>query len=65
MTGPGRPGREDQASLTAMAAASLGWDYPRLLEEILKSAATLHALRQASPPVGFIRKPESVEPAGV
>lgn len=45
MTGPGRPGREDQASLTAMAAQNLGWDYARLLEHILLSAQTLDHLR--------------------
>lgn len=45
MTGPGRPGREDQASLTAMAAENLGWDYAQLLEHILKSAQTLEHLR--------------------
>lgn len=33
MTGPGRPGREDQASLTALAASRLSWDYSRLLEK--------------------------------
>jgi len=48
MTGPGRPGREDQASLTALAAAAIGWDYPRLLEEILHSARTLQQLRSKS-----------------
>ena len=45
MTGPGRPGRQDQASLTALAAMAVGWDYPRLLEEILASAQTLKQLR--------------------
>lgn len=45
MTGPGRPGREDQASLTALAAGELGWDYGRLLQEILASASSLKALR--------------------
>jgi D-alanine-D-alanine ligase-like ATP-grasp enzyme len=45
MTGPGRPGREDQASLTAMAAQNLGWDYARLLVHILNSAQTLEHLR--------------------
>ena len=45
MTGPGRPGREDQASLTAMAAQNLGWDYAQLLEHILHSAQTLEHLR--------------------
>ncbi|KAH7063483.1 hypothetical protein B0J12DRAFT_562878 [Macrophomina phaseolina] len=49
MTGPGRPGREDQASLTALAAAGLGWDYARLLKEILGSACTLGELRSAKP----------------
>lgn len=45
MTGPGRPGREDQASLTALAAERLGWDYPRLLREVLESAKNLEHLR--------------------
>jgi hypothetical protein len=45
MTGPGRPGREDQASLTALAAAGLGWDYPRLLLEMLSTAVPLGRLR--------------------
>ena len=45
MTGPGRPGREDQASLTALAAQKLGWDYARLLKEVLESAKTLEHLR--------------------
>ena len=48
MTGPGRPGRENQASLTALAAAAVGWDYPRLLREILDSAQTLQQLRQTT-----------------
>lgn len=43
MTGPGRPGREDQASLTAMAAAAMGWDYGTLLQKILASAQLLSA----------------------
>ncbi|KIW89525.1 uncharacterized protein Z519_09681 [Cladophialophora bantiana CBS 173.52] len=45
MTDPGRTGREDQASLTAMAASALGWDYPELLARMLKSARTLQDLR--------------------
>ncbi|OAA59796.1 d-alanine ligase [Niveomyces insectorum RCEF 264] len=49
MTGPGRPGRADQASLTLLAAAALGWDYQRLLAEILKTAATLKTLRTLQP----------------
>ncbi len=35
MTGMGRPGREDQDSLTTMAARALGWDYPMLLQNLL------------------------------
>ncbi|KAI5208246.1 glutathione synthetase ATP-binding domain-like protein [Aureobasidium subglaciale] len=49
MTGPGRPGREDQASLSAIAAAQLGWDYPRLLEEMLRGAQPLRRLREMRP----------------
>ena len=49
MTGPGRPGREDQASLTLIAASALGWDYKELLLRILKSAPTLKILRGLEP----------------
>ncbi|KAH7078031.1 hypothetical protein BKA63DRAFT_509538 [Paraphoma chrysanthemicola] len=45
MTGPGRPGRENQSSLTAMAAEAAGWDYCRLLQEIISSAIGLRTLR--------------------
>ncbi|KAH8672094.1 hypothetical protein BGZ60DRAFT_406557 [Tricladium varicosporioides] len=45
MTGPGRPGREDQACLSAMAAAERGWDYPKLLLKMLDSAVPLTRLR--------------------
>lgn len=45
MTGPGRPGREGQASLTALAAQKLGWDYAALLKQVLESAKTLEHLR--------------------
>ncbi|KAH6662876.1 hypothetical protein B0J14DRAFT_495459 [Halenospora varia] len=45
MTGPGRPGREDQACLSAMAAAERGWDYPELLLKMLDSAVPLRRLR--------------------
>lgn len=45
MTGPGRPGREDQSSLTAIAAAELGWDYPTLLMKILETAQPLDTWR--------------------
>lgn len=49
MTGPGRPGRSDQASLTALAAAGLGWDYPALLKWLLTSATSLGHLRRVVP----------------
>jgi len=53
MTGPGRPGREGQASLSAMAATRLGWDYPMLLRQILDSSSLLRDLRHAETPSGF------------
>ncbi|KAI9898897.1 hypothetical protein N3K66_005358 [Trichothecium roseum] len=45
MTGPGRPGRDEQASLVLLAAQALGWDYARLLETIVGTANTLDVLR--------------------
>ncbi|OJJ88114.1 uncharacterized protein ASPGLDRAFT_118945 [Aspergillus glaucus CBS 516.65] len=45
MTGPGRPGREDQASLTVMATAAMGWDYGTLLQKILANAQLLSTFR--------------------
>jgi hypothetical protein len=45
MTGPGRPGREDQASLTALAATELSWEHPRLLLEMLSTAVPLQQMR--------------------
>ncbi|KAK0655269.1 hypothetical protein B0T16DRAFT_424258 [Cercophora newfieldiana] len=53
MTGPGRPGREDQDSLVAMAAKKLGWDYPRLLREVLSTAKVLTKLRELALPSPF------------
>ncbi|KAJ5084065.1 hypothetical protein NUU61_008644 [Penicillium alfredii] len=50
MTGPGRPGREDQASLTALAATACGWDYPTLLHRILRTASTLETFRSYRSP---------------
>lgn len=56
MTGPGRPGREDQASLSALAAEGLGWDYSELLAKMLDSASLLGELRHARlPEVARIR----------
>ncbi|KAK1546677.1 hypothetical protein CPAR01_00644 [Colletotrichum paranaense] len=49
MTGPGRPGRDQQASLTLLAAEALGWDYKELLRQILGTSYTLKALRKLLP----------------
>ncbi|KAJ9130516.1 Glutathione synthetase ATP-binding domain-like protein [Pleurostoma richardsiae] len=49
MTGPGRPGRDDQASLTLLAAAALGWDYRELLKRILGTSSTLRTLKALKP----------------
>ncbi|KAJ5756023.1 hypothetical protein N7533_005566 [Penicillium manginii] len=45
ITGPGRPGRDDQTSLMGLAAGSIGWDYPAFLQYVLGSAQNLGALR--------------------
>ncbi|KAK4619687.1 hypothetical protein CLAFUW4_11094 [Fulvia fulva] len=45
MTAPGRPGRDDQASLTALAAAEGGYNSAELLRMILGSARKLEELR--------------------
>ncbi|KAI2601746.1 glutathione synthetase ATP-binding domain-like protein [Hypoxylon sp. NC1633] len=49
MTGPGRPGRDDQASLTLMAASALGWDYRRLLKKMLNTSHSLKELKALRP----------------
>ncbi|KAF7547255.1 hypothetical protein G7Z17_g7868 [Cylindrodendrum hubeiense] len=49
MTGPGRPNRDDQASLTLMAANGLGWDYKKLLRRILGTFSSLKTLRGLKP----------------
>ncbi|KAJ5317081.1 hypothetical protein PENANT_c029G05539 [Penicillium antarcticum] len=53
MIGPGRPARKDQASSTAMAATACGWDYTRLLQEILKGASALETFRQYQSPFKY------------
>lgn len=60
MTGPGRPGRENQASLTAMAAAAVGWTYPTLLQKMLATACTLEKLRMLQPEFGYMGSSEKV-----
>ncbi|OTA52563.1 glutathione synthetase ATP-binding domain-like protein [Hypoxylon sp. EC38] len=49
MTGPGRPERDDQASLTLLAASALGWDYRELLRNILRTSRSLRDLRALRP----------------
>ena len=49
MTGPGRPGRDDQSSLTALAASALGWNYANLLEHVLGTSCSLQKLRAVKP----------------
>lgn len=49
MTGPGRPGRENQSSLTALSAAGLGWNYSNLLHHVLETACCLEKLRAIRP----------------
>ncbi|GAA6008679.1 hypothetical protein JCM10207_001684 [Rhodosporidiobolus poonsookiae] len=41
-TGPGRPGREEQASLTLIAAQQLGWSYQDLLRQTLRAAKSVN-----------------------
>jgi hypothetical protein len=50
MTGPGRPGRENQASLSAMAAEGMGWDYGTFVKKLLENARTLAELRNIKVP---------------
>jgi D-alanine-D-alanine ligase-like ATP-grasp enzyme len=42
LTGPGRPGRADQDSLTAIAARAAGWSYRDLLLNMLRNAGSVH-----------------------
>ena len=47
MTGPGRPGREDQDCLSAIAARAKGWSYIDLLQAMLAAKWRLEALEGA------------------
>lgn len=38
MTGPGRPGREQQTALTGMAAQQIGWGYGDFVLNVVKQA---------------------------
>jgi hypothetical protein len=48
MTGPGRPGREDQDCLSAIAARANGWSYVDLLQAMLAVKWRLEPLKGAS-----------------
>ncbi|KAJ5093535.1 glutathione synthetase ATP-binding domain-like protein [Penicillium angulare] len=51
ITGPGRPGRDDQLSLMGLAAESVGVDYLGFLQYVLGSAPELGELRNYSSPL--------------
>jgi hypothetical protein len=51
VTGPGRPGRDEQTSLMGLAAESMGWDYPVFLQYVLGSAQSLGQLRNYTSPL--------------
>jgi D-alanine-D-alanine ligase len=53
MTGPGRPNRDEQNSLSAIAANAIGWEYPDLVENILINAWPAHELRVPPPAEGL------------
>ncbi|KAI0293801.1 hypothetical protein BC826DRAFT_1014309 [Russula brevipes] len=44
ISGPGRPGRDAQAALIALAAEGLGWSYRDTVRNILRQAVKLHSL---------------------
>lgn len=44
ITGPGRPGRDAQAALTALAAEGLGWSYRDMVRNMLRQAVRLRSL---------------------
>ena len=48
MTGAGRPGRDDQDSLTALAARAMGWDYAALVLNLLNQAWTAYSASRLS-----------------
>jgi D-alanine-D-alanine ligase len=45
MTGSGRPGRDDEDSLTAIAAQAMGWTFPDLVKNILAQSWAIPRLR--------------------
>ncbi|WP_413584396.1 ATP-grasp domain-containing protein [Bdellovibrio sp. HCB274] len=51
MTGPGRPDRDNQDSLSGIAARGIGWDYKDLLQAVLSQAWKMVVSSQ-----GYLRK---------
>lgn len=47
VTGPGRPGRDEQTALTGMAAEAIGWDYVTFIENILAQAQLIEDVNKA------------------
>jgi hypothetical protein len=47
VTGPGRPGRDEQTALTGMAAEAIGWDYVTFVENILAQAQLIADVNKA------------------
>ena len=45
MTGPGRPGRDDQDSLVGIAVRSIGWDFVNLVDSIIFGVCVIEVLR--------------------
>ncbi|RPB01316.1 glutathione synthetase ATP-binding domain-like protein [Choiromyces venosus 120613-1] len=50
LTGAGRPGRDDQDSLCAMAAKEYGWGYPEFVRRCIATARLLEEVRAIEPP---------------
>ena len=47
VTGPGRPGRDEQTALTGMAAEAIGWDYETFVQNILAQAQLVEDVNKA------------------
>ncbi|RBR10789.1 uncharacterized protein FIESC28_09320 [Fusarium coffeatum] len=65
MTGPGRPNRDDQASLTLLAANGLGWDYNELLRRILGGLALARVLFNDSRDIFSLSSGGSGDPSAI
>ncbi|KAG0643013.1 hypothetical protein HOY80DRAFT_948184 [Tuber brumale] len=54
LTGTGRPGRDDQESLCAMAAREFGWEYPLFVRKCIDTAYPLEEARAIEPPEAVV-----------